>query len=231
MLIFSFVFVLLPIVIAVVAFCIGKQPLLLNVGMTLGVLAWITGFNIHSSDKQSIKEKCKIAYELDAAGKRELATEIVQHNNGSDFFYFGSLKIDPEKYPDLVPDIEIVSNKINEEGGMKKLIIVLLVSLGLGVLIAIVCGSIDMLFLYKRAIEAKCETMYKRDAKGKRNLAKIIIHHNNVAKFFFCRSLKIDPKNYPDLVPYIEMVSNEVSNESKEEFEFTVCPGLSISIS
>ena len=77
MLIFSFIFVFLPIVIAVVAFCIGKRPLLLNVGIALGMLAWIIGGQMHSYNQQSIEKKCKIAYELDAKGKRELAAKLV----------------------------------------------------------------------------------------------------------------------------------------------------------
>ena len=121
MLIFSFVFVFLLIVIAVVAFCIGKRPLLLNVGMTLVVLAWIIGGQMHSYNQQSIEKKCKIAYELDAKGKRELAAKIVNHNNISYCFFFGLFKIDPEKYPDLVPDTVTVSNETKEEEMMKEM--------------------------------------------------------------------------------------------------------------
>ena len=115
MLIFSFIFVFLLIVIAVVAFCIGKRPLLLNVVIALGMLAWIIGGQMHSYNQQSIEKKCKIAYELDAKGKRELAAKIVNHNNISYCFFFGLFKIDPEKYPDLVPDTVTVSNESKED--------------------------------------------------------------------------------------------------------------------
>ena len=66
---------------------------------------------MHSFDKDSLEKKCKIAYELNDKNKRELAKEIVQHNNMSNIFYFELYKIDTNKYPDLFPDTEITSSE------------------------------------------------------------------------------------------------------------------------
>ncbi|UTC44720.1 hypothetical protein [Treponema sp. OMZ 857] len=71
------------------------------IGIILGLLTWITGLCMHSFDKDSFEKKCKIAYELNDKNKRELAKEIVQHNNMSNIFYFELYKIDTEEYPDL----------------------------------------------------------------------------------------------------------------------------------
>ena len=71
------------------------------IGIILGLLTWITGLCMHSFDKDSLEKKCKIAYELNDKNKRELAKEIVQHNNMSNIFYFELYKIDTEEYPDL----------------------------------------------------------------------------------------------------------------------------------
>ena len=64
------------------------------IGIILGLLTWITGLCMHSFDKDSLEKKCKIAYELNDKNKRELAKEIVQHNNMSNIFYFELYKID-----------------------------------------------------------------------------------------------------------------------------------------
>ena len=71
------------------------------IGIILGLLTWITGLCMHSFDKDSLEKKCKIAYELNDKNKRELAKEIVQHNNMSNIFYFELYKIDTDEYPDL----------------------------------------------------------------------------------------------------------------------------------
>ena len=71
------------------------------IGIILGLFTWITGLCMHSFDKDSLEKKCKIAYELNDKNKRELAKEIVQHNNAANLFYFELYKIDTEEYPDL----------------------------------------------------------------------------------------------------------------------------------
>lgn len=71
------------------------------IGIILGLFTWITGFCMHSFDKDSLEKKCEIAYELNDKNKRELAKEIVQHNNAANLFYFELYKIDTEEYPDL----------------------------------------------------------------------------------------------------------------------------------
>lgn len=81
------------------------------IGIILALFTWITGFYMHSSDKYSIEKKCKIAYELNDKNKRELAKEIVQHNNAANLLFLGLAKVDTNKYPDLFPDTEITSSE------------------------------------------------------------------------------------------------------------------------
>lgn len=88
-----------------------NKPRSILIRLAVFIIVWgnFTGFCF--MNKYSIEEKCKTVSELNNKDKRQLAEKIIKHNEIVNLLFFGLVKVDTNKYPNLFPDTEIASSE------------------------------------------------------------------------------------------------------------------------